>query len=132
MTTFSQRLREARHRRCMSQNNLAKCSGLEPSAISHFETGRREPSIKNLVRLADALSITCDFLLAREDKIGKGSEGCFTRLERHIADGGAASRLELVALEAWKKGARGDAKYFLDVQERLANAAGKATLGTDR
>lgn len=36
-------------------------------AISHFEVGSRKPSFENLRRLADALSVTTDFLLGRVD-----------------------------------------------------------------
>jgi transcriptional regulator with XRE-family HTH domain len=38
---------------------------MEPSAISHFETGRRKPSFDNLKRLADALRVSTDYLLGR-------------------------------------------------------------------
>ena len=43
--------------------NLADKTGLKPSAISHFERGRRLPSLKNLVKLADALGVTLDELV---------------------------------------------------------------------
>ena len=39
-----------------------------PSTISHFETGRRVPSLATLCRLADALSESSDWLLGRSDK----------------------------------------------------------------
>jgi transcriptional regulator with XRE-family HTH domain len=44
---------------------LAKKTGLQPSAVSHFETGERAPSFENLRRLADALSVSIDYLLGR-------------------------------------------------------------------
>ena len=62
---FSQRLKAARDLRKMSQGDLATKSGLQPSAISHFETGNRSPSFDNLKRLADALTVTTDYLLGR-------------------------------------------------------------------
>jgi transcriptional regulator with XRE-family HTH domain len=67
---FSQRLKTARDLRKMSQGDLAEKSGLQPSAISHFETGNRSPSFDNLKRLADALTVTTDFLLGRADEPG--------------------------------------------------------------
>ncbi len=54
----------------MSQGDLAIKSGLQPSAISHFETGNRSPSFDNLKRLADALSVTTDYLLGRSPEPG--------------------------------------------------------------
>lgn len=62
---FPARLRAAREKRDISQDELAKRSGLQPSAISHFETGTRKPSFDNLRRLADALDVTTDYLLGR-------------------------------------------------------------------
>jgi transcriptional regulator with XRE-family HTH domain len=38
---------------------------LKQCAISHFETGRRAPSLDNLKRLADALEVTTDYLIGR-------------------------------------------------------------------
>jgi predicted transcriptional regulator len=63
MTAFSKNLRAARERRDMSQTALANQSGIVPSAISHFESGRREPSAGSLRKLAVALDITADYLL---------------------------------------------------------------------
>jgi len=65
---FEQRLRAARELRKMSQGDLAEKAGFQPSAISHFETGGRSPSFDNLKRLADALTVTTDYLLGRVDQ----------------------------------------------------------------
>ena len=65
---FEQRLRAARESRKMSQGELAEKAGFQPSAISHFETGSRSPSFDNLKRLADALTVTTDYLLGRVDQ----------------------------------------------------------------
>ena len=62
---FPERLRAAREKRDLSQGELAKRSGMQASAISHFETGARKPSFDNLRRLADALDVTTDYLLGR-------------------------------------------------------------------
>jgi transcriptional regulator with XRE-family HTH domain len=62
---FSEILRKTREDKQLSQTDLAARSGLQPSAVSHFETGRRAPSFENLQRLADALSISIDHLTGR-------------------------------------------------------------------
>lgn len=54
----------------MSQAELAKSAGLQPSHVSHFETGRRSPSAENLRALADALGVTTDYLLGRQTRQG--------------------------------------------------------------
>jgi transcriptional regulator with XRE-family HTH domain len=64
---FSERLHAAREMRGLSQSQLAEKSGLQPSAISHFEQERRAPSFDNLKRLANALNVTTDYLLGRAD-----------------------------------------------------------------
>jgi transcriptional regulator with XRE-family HTH domain len=63
---FGDRLRKVRESKGLNQAQLAEKSGLQPSAVSHFEMGRRSPSFDNLKRLADALSVTIDYLLGRQ------------------------------------------------------------------
>lgn len=53
--------------RKLSQAELAAKAGLQPAAISHFETGARRPSFDNLQRLAAALDVSTDYLLGRAD-----------------------------------------------------------------
>lgn len=79
---FPEQLEKARRLRNLNQAELAKASSLQASAISHFETGSRKPSFDNLRKLADALSVTTDFLLGRTDDID-GSVGN-TRIHRHL------------------------------------------------
>lgn len=68
--SFAERLKAAREAKKMSQAGLAKASGLQPSHVSHFETGRRAPSAENLRGLADALGVTTDYLLGRQTRQG--------------------------------------------------------------
>lgn len=46
-----------------SQSVLARKCGLKASAISHFETGRRRPSVENLIRLCESLDCSADYIL---------------------------------------------------------------------
>jgi transcriptional regulator with XRE-family HTH domain len=66
---FKDRLRRARELRQLNQAELATRARLQPSAISHFETGTRQPSFDNLRRLADALAVSIDYLLGRSESI---------------------------------------------------------------
>ena len=63
--TFARRLREVREQRGLSQSDVAERTGLLQAAVSHFETGRRTPSLENLIRLVDALNVSADVLLGR-------------------------------------------------------------------
>jgi transcriptional regulator with XRE-family HTH domain len=62
---FPVRLKRTRHSRGISQRTLAKKIGFHPTAISHFEAGRRLPSLSSLVKIANALDISIDYLLGR-------------------------------------------------------------------
>jgi transcriptional regulator with XRE-family HTH domain len=105
---FPDRLRCAREYRGLTQGELAKRAGLQPSAISHFETGGRKPSFDNLRLLADTLDVTTDFLLGRvaEFKELAGADqlhrhyGALQELDRKFAD-------ELITLLASKTAAKG-------------------------
>lgn len=78
---FPDRLRTARDYRGLNQGELAQKAGMQPSAISHFETGTRKPSFDNLRILADALDVTTDYLLGRVEDF-KAMAGA-DRLHRH-------------------------------------------------
>jgi len=80
-TVFPERLRAAREYRGLNQGELASRSGLQPSAISHFETGARKPSFDNLHLLAETLDVTIDYLLGRVEDF-KSLAGA-DRLHRH-------------------------------------------------
>lgn len=68
MEIFSKRLRKSRENKKLSQVDLAEKAGFQPSAISHFETGKRSPSFANLKKLADALEVTVDYLFGRAEE----------------------------------------------------------------
>lgn len=63
---FSTILKNCRYDRKLKQIELADKTGLNASALSNFESGSRKPSIGNLIKLADALEVTTDYLLGRE------------------------------------------------------------------
>lgn len=106
---FKDRLRRTREARGLSQLDLANKTaeggkpGLQPAAISHFETGQRSPSFDNLKRLADALSVSIDYLLGRidEEQHGQGiaaaprAQQLFRNAEKLSEEG--FSQLEMMA-----------------------------------
>jgi transcriptional regulator with XRE-family HTH domain len=64
---FRERLVQLRGVRAVTQAELATKAGLPPAAISHFETGFRFPTAPTLMKLADALAVSIDYLLGRVD-----------------------------------------------------------------
>jgi DNA-binding XRE family transcriptional regulator len=55
--TFGHSLRETRRKGAVSQDDLARLSGVDRSAISNYERGRREPNLRTIVKLARALKV---------------------------------------------------------------------------
>ena len=64
---FGQRLREIRRRRDLEQAVLAEIARVPTSSISHFERGKHKPSLDTLIRLADGLDVSIDYLVGRAD-----------------------------------------------------------------
>src|SRR5580692_6258426 len=86
---FPDRLRAARSLRNLSQSDLAEKADLQPSPVSHFETGRRAPSFDNLKALSEALQVTTDYLLGRVDEpgmMGASTDKLFRHAENMSSD----------------------------------------------
>ncbi len=62
------RIREIRFAKKISQVELAKTLGVTKQSVSNWENENIQPSIEMLSKLADALSVTTDYLLSRENK----------------------------------------------------------------
>lgn len=66
------RLKEARLMQGFAQSELAERVGCSATWLSHFENGRRMPSIPLLRRIALALRVNTDYLIGIDRK-GKAS-----------------------------------------------------------
>lgn len=66
---FPARLREIRNLREFDQAELGALAKIPATSISHFESGKRKPSLDNLRKLADALQVSIDYLLGRTDNV---------------------------------------------------------------
>lgn len=62
---FSERLREILWHSHMTQQDLAKKTGLTAAAISHYVNGKQCPHAAALLLIADALNVSIDYLLGR-------------------------------------------------------------------
>lgn len=61
--SFRKNLKMLRKSRGLTQEQLGKTFHVSRTAISNYETGKMEPSIKMLLNLADFFKITVDQLL---------------------------------------------------------------------
>src|SRR5262249_42057372 len=68
MTTFGERLLIIRRRRGFTQKELAQIAGLNPNTVARLEQGNlHDLGGQSIVKLAQALHTTTDFLLGLSD-----------------------------------------------------------------
>ena len=65
---LSEKLREVRLSRGMSQVELAKQLGVTKQSVSNWENDNIQPSVDMLVKIALCLSVSTDFLLELDSK----------------------------------------------------------------
>jgi transcriptional regulator with XRE-family HTH domain len=67
MTKLGERIRTRRKQLGMSQEDLASYMSTIQRQISHYETGDNSPTAEVLVRLAQALETSLDYLVGLTD-----------------------------------------------------------------
>lgn len=67
MSKFSQRLKELRLEKGLTQKELADVLNTNNSSICDWECGRTEPSIEMLLNICRFFEVSADFLLGLED-----------------------------------------------------------------
>ncbi len=68
MSILSERIKQLRKNNGISQDKLAKVLGYGYTAVVNYESGRNEPSIYTLIKIADYFDVSIDYLLGREFK----------------------------------------------------------------
>lgn len=63
---FHERLRNLREKENITREHLAKSLDITYSALSKYETGKREPDFEILQKLASYFNVTTDYLLGRD------------------------------------------------------------------
>ena len=67
MANFSERLRELRRKRGITQTALAEIIDVGQDSISIYEKGRNYPEVRRLLILADYFGVSLDYLMGRTD-----------------------------------------------------------------
>ena len=65
---FGERLLQARKKRKVSQDDLAKKLGVHAPVIGRYERGEVKPSIETAARMAEALGVSLDYLTGLSDQ----------------------------------------------------------------
>lgn len=69
MNETGKRIVELLDKRGMTRKELAQKAGVTQAAISRYTKGNRSPKWEVIVRIADALNTTTDYLLGTEKKM---------------------------------------------------------------
>jgi len=72
--TISDRIRLIRQQKKISQNELAKTSGINVKSLSRYELGSSIPPANALKAIADALGVSDDYLLSDDNTQIKDKE----------------------------------------------------------
>lgn len=63
---FNRRLRLCRNEKKFTQQNMADMLGMSLNAYQKYEQAERAPSLDTLVKIADILDVSTDYLLCRD------------------------------------------------------------------
>jgi len=78
-------IREIREQRNITQSELAEALGVSKSVISKYETGRLEPSISRLQKIAEVLGVSVETLLRdKTDYISLASDDRYGALKKRM------------------------------------------------
>lgn len=77
MVTFSERVRELRKERKVTQFQMSQVCGIQPRSYQSYEYNQALPDVPGLVRLADFFNVSLDYLMGRSDvrEVQKAAEG---------------------------------------------------------
>ena len=67
MPKFSDRFKQLRTERRLSQQNLADQLGFSKSSVNMYERGEREPGLESMETIADYFNADLDYLMGRSD-----------------------------------------------------------------
>lgn len=68
---FGKRLNQTRKERGKTAQNMADMLGIGIRSYRAYESNTREPYYETLVKIADYLDVSTDFLLCRDDFLAK-------------------------------------------------------------
>ena len=111
---FSERLRELRQKKGLSQSQLADALNISKSAISMYELGKREPDLETLEGIADFFNVDINYLI--------GKDGSMYYLDPEAAEIAqeVQQRPELkILFDATRKVSSDDLKFVVDMIDRM-------------
>lgn len=64
---MNEKLRRLRENMGLQQKEVADRLGVNPSAVTRWESGEKRPDLVNLVKLADLYNVSIDYLMGRTE-----------------------------------------------------------------
>lgn len=95
------RLREARTRAGYSQKEVSIILKVAAPTVSQWESGLKNPTQKNLVKLADLYGVTTDYLLGKDIKKEPATNGKLSPKTQELID--KLSQMDQDQLQALEK-----------------------------
>lgn len=71
---FGKRLNLSRKEHGQTAQNMADMLGIALRSYRAYESGDREPSFETLVKIADFLNVSTDYLLCRDEFLSKNAD----------------------------------------------------------
>lgn len=90
--SIGEKLAEARREKNLTQEQLAELLGVTRQSISRWEQNQAYPEMEKILRLADILNVSCDYLLKDNvtekdcDTVGKRKPFMLTRLLKSLVN----------------------------------------------
>ena len=72
--TFGERLNQVRKEKGKTAQNMADMLGIGLRSYRAYESNNREPYFETLVKIADFLDVSTDFLLCRDEFLAKHAD----------------------------------------------------------
>ena len=69
MSSFPEKLRQAMHEKRCKSADVAKDTGISPSVLSRYLSGRNKPSSDNILTISQYLNVTPEWLLSSSDAL---------------------------------------------------------------
>jgi len=101
MDILAQRLKERAKQLNITNSEAARRIGLEERRYGHYITGKREPDLATLVKIADVLGTTTNWLLGVPDQFEDSSkEADLVARFKNAATGMTMDELALIVIQA--------------------------------
>ncbi|MBQ8292906.1 MAG: helix-turn-helix transcriptional regulator [Bacilli bacterium] len=121
--TFCETLKKLRIRNNYSQIDLAKEMNVRQYVISSWETGRSEPSIKQIIELSKIFNIPCDYLLGKDEIIVSSEKDFLRVVEEFLED--SSDELEETIQMIVKNANKEEKKEITNILKSLYNLTNK-------